>query len=601
VDVPTVVNPMSPFIRLTVGGVRWKLRPEWLRAGGDLLFDSSGLRIADWISAGYAEIVKSGPHRTVYHVRLPGCDFHLKHYREGHGGWLGAWLLPSTAAREHNRTEAVAARHIPTLVSLGLGEGVGRSGGSYLLTETLPDARPLDGFFEHELPALPDDCRARVRHAVAERLGRFMARLHRAGIVHRDLHPGNLLIRFPQEHEPDLVLIDLHTARFTLEAERSLPWPACRDNLVILNRWFMLRAERTDRLRFWNAYEEERSAAEGSLAHRVIEARARDMERRTLRSNLAFWYHHDARCRGKNRYFQKLKTEICRGHAVTDLPLSALAPLLADPDAPFRQPDPSVTVLKDSDTSSVVEFDLASKRVIYKRFNASSWTARWAALLRLTPALRSYVLGHGMRLRCLPTPRPLAVWHRVHHGLKSEGYLLTEKVPNAVDLSDYLARVAELPAAQRREQLRRLIEQVGRLIHTLHARHLSHRDLKAANLLVSTATWEVSAKGTRDCLGTPASSADELQLPGCVWFIDLVGVRRHLKLRRHRRVQNLTRLHASFHSHPDLTRTDKLRFLRVYLAWGLRGKGGWKRWWRQIERATQAKVRRNLRNGRPLG
>jgi hypothetical protein len=70
---------------------------------------------------------------------------------------------------------------------------------------------------------------------------------------------------------------------------------------------------------------------------------------------------------------------------------------------------------------------------------------------------------------------------------------------------------------------------------------------------------------------------------------------------RSRRVQNLTRLHASFHNHPDLTRTDKLRFLRVYLAWGLRGKGGWKRWWRQIEEATRAKVRRNLRNGRPLG
>ena len=87
--------------------------------------------------------------------------------------------------------------------------------------------------------------------------------------------------------------------------------------------------------------------------------------------------------------------------------------------------------------------------------------------------------------------------------------------------------------------------------------------------------------------------------PTC-WLIDLVGVERRGKLRRSRRVQNLTRLHASFHRHPAVTRTDKLRFLRAYLEWGLRGRDGWKRWWREIEQATRAKVARNARNRRPL-
>jgi hypothetical protein len=49
-----------------------------------------------------------------------------------------------------------------------------------------------------------------------------------------------------------------------------------------------------------------------------------------------------------------------------------------------------------------------------------------------------------------------------------------------------------------------------------------------------------------------------------------------------------------------LTRTDKLRFLRIYLGWGLTGKQGWKEWWRAIARETQAKVERNARRGRPL-
>jgi hypothetical protein len=67
-----------------------------------------------------------------------------------------------------------------------------------------------------------------------------------------------------------------------------------------------------------------------------------------------------------------------------------------------------------------------------------------------------------------------------------------------------------------------------------------------------------------------------------------------------RQVQNLARLHASFLRTALLTRTDKLRFLRCYLQWGLFGRTGWKRWWRDIDQATSAKVARNAGRGRPL-
>ena len=49
-----------------------------------------------------------------------------------------------------------------------------------------------------------------------------------------------------------------------------------------------------------------------------------------------------------------------------------------------------------------------------------------------------------------------------------------------------------------------------------------------------------------------------------------------------------------------MTRTDRLRFLRVYLHWNLTSKEGWKKWWRQTEQATQAKVERNIRSKRVL-
>jgi hypothetical protein len=306
---------------------------------------------------------------------------------------------------------------------------------------------------------------------------------------------------------------------------------------------------------------------------------ARDLEQGTWLSNLRFWRGRDRRCLARNRYYGPVYSPAGAGHAVRDLDPAALAPLLADPDEPFRRPD--VRLLKDSPSSTVAEFDLPQpdglRRVIYKRFRLTTWSDPWVALCRAPAALRSWVFGHGLRERGLPTPRPLAVFHRQRHGLPCEGYLLQEKVPDAVDLQRFVAGLAQRPPVERRAAVRRCLEQVAGLVRELHRRRLAHRDLKAANVLVQ---------------GPP--------LEAVLWLIDLVGVRRYRRLPRHRRVQNLARLHASFCRNPLLTRTDRLRFLRVYLQLGLVGRERWKGWWREVEEATRAKVARNARSGRPL-
>jgi len=122
---------------------------------------------------------------------------------------------------------------------------------------------------------------------------------------------------------------------------------------------------------------------------------------------------------------------------------------------------------------------------------------------------------------------------------------------------------------------------------------VSHRDLKSVNVLV------VRDPSTRQ--DASAEPLDHWPLTSSrVWLIDLVGARRHRHLGRRRRVQNLARLHASFVNDPTVTRTDKLRFLRIYLRCGLHARADWKSWWHEIDRATQAKVARNARSGRPL-
>ncbi len=578
---------------MELGGVRWQVMPQYRTR----LFDASGLRLAEWLAEGRAGVVKQGPHRTVYRVALDEVTFYLKHYPVWDlRGWLRQLVRPSKARTEYRRALSVAARGVPTFVPLALGEGPGRfgAGDSFLLTHSLEGAEPLNTFVETTLPRLTPRRQTRLRQALAVELGGLVARMHEAGILHNDLHAANLLIRLDADARPILYLIDLSAVRLGV----ALDWKTSRANLVMLNRWFTLRAGRADRMRFWAAYCRGRGAGlraawsagvlgatAGAQPERVtLPALADDLERQTWASCLTFWRGRDRRCLERHRHYRHVQTPATTGHAVADLDPAALAELAADPDSPFARA--GVKLLKDSRSSTVAELEVPVngilRRVIYKRFRVTGWTDPLANLLRPSPALRSWVHGHGLRERILPTARPLLVLHRRGRGLPREGYLLTEKIEGAVDLHGFLAALAALPPRERLALLRRRIELIARLVRELHRRQLSHRDLKAANLLTSLPTVEGEQ---------PADQA---------WFIDLVGVEVYRRLPFARRLQNLTRLNASFHGNPALTRTDRLRFLRIYLNWGLHGRGGWKEWWRAIARATRAKVARNLRRGRPL-
>lgn len=513
---------------------------------------TDGIRPHDWIS-GTAVPVKNGPYRAVYRLHGPTFDVHVKQNRTvGLRSFARELLRPVKARREFELAAELTRRGIPTPRPLAWGVESRGPGASWLVTETVADAEPL-------LAVLARPLTPAVRQTLARELGALLARLHEAGVVHRDIHPGNVLVSCAGGN-PRLWLIDLHAVSLGLPCS----WSQRRDNLVVFNRFFILRASRSDRLRFWTSYRQhspQQLDAPGQMA--------RELEVATWTSNQQFWLSRDRRCRGTNRYFRQFKNGAISGHVVADFSITTLA----DPDALFA--DPSAVSLKDGRSSSVVRCQLDERDVVLKRFNVVDARDPWTALVRPTAALRSWVFGHGLCERGLPTARPLALLQRRRGGLTREEYLLTEFLPGTVELSDFVQRLSTGPRTI--VELRERMHALARLIRQMHRRGLSHRDLKAANLLTS------------DRSGDPR-----------FWFIDLVGVRRHRRVGGRRKVQNLARLHASFVGQPLLTRTEKLRFLRSYLEVGIRGKSGWKDWWRKIDSATRAKQARNAKSGRPL-
>src|SRR5262245_23737543 len=234
--------------------IRWILEPE-LR---DLLpVENSDIGTA--IASGEAAIVKHGRFRTVYRVRLPTIDVFVKHCRPaGWRAWLRECFRPAKAILEFRKLRAAAAKNLPSVAALGCGKRNGfLPGDSVLITRGIPNAVPLGQYLLHALPQLSEKDHTRKRQAIARTLGRFLAELHRAGVIHPDLHPDNLLVSWCKEN-PVFHLVDVHG----VQTGRPCALKNSLRNLALINRWFILRACRSDRLRFWMAYSARRRELE---------------------------------------------------------------------------------------------------------------------------------------------------------------------------------------------------------------------------------------------------------------------------------------------------------------------------------------------------
>jgi tRNA A-37 threonylcarbamoyl transferase component Bud32 len=524
--------------------------------------------LQEMVESKSASIVKSNRERTIYHTHLLGNDLHIKQCRVvGWRAWIRGWLRPAKAMLEYRRLREAEKRGVSVISPIAC--GVMRSlkpSDSFLVTRTAIGAIQLS-----EWLAKAEAQGAANRVHLAKSLGEFFGRLHHAGIVHPDPHPGNLLIRWRPDG-PELFLLDLHDAKIgrPVSVKKSLA------NLALLNRWFILRASRADRFRFWRAYVVMRYTLDPRCGVDYFSARA--LETLTRQSNDHLWRSRLSRCFGTNRRYRRIESAATSGHVVIDWNPEEIETIRPDPNRLFRQ---GATIIKDSRNSTVglqtMNVGGQAAQVIIKRFRFRSRLRSIQRLLRIDACSRSWMNGHAFLECLLPTARPLAILHPRSRSMPAESFLISEYIPGAIDLRQALMQTDANSRASR-TLLRQRIDRIARLIRDLHERGWSHRDLKAVNILLA-----------------PDRAGRE-----SAWFIDLVGASRPSHLTQSRRIRDIGRLNTSFHELPALSRTDRLRFLRIYLNWNLRGPGGWKSWWRLIANRTRRKVRQNQRNGRPL-
>ncbi|MGD2108984.1 MAG: lipopolysaccharide kinase InaA family protein [Phycisphaerae bacterium] len=184
---------------------------------------------------------------------------------------------------------------------------------------------------------------------------------------------------------------------------------------------------------------------------------------------------------------------------------------------------------------------------------------RVVGMFRKSRARRGYERALRLLAAGIHTAQPLALLERRFPS--SEAWLVSEYIPDLVDLDHVALRhLAAIPRARLHAVKGHISTAVGELLEAMRAHDLSHRDLKAPNIMLT--DWNGESDRPR------------------VWLVDLDGLGGGGR-RASRRREQLVRLASSLRSYKSVTRADYARFLKA-LPLGQDGASAWKSTYREL-------------------
>jgi tRNA A-37 threonylcarbamoyl transferase component Bud32 len=471
-------------------------------------------------------------------------------------------LLWSRADREWKASRELERRGVPTPRVLARGEAKNRlSLRRYLVSEGLPKAHTLKDYLEegHYGRLEPQK-----KIETIKEFARFVAKVHKNGIDHRDFHWENMLVRDTGDGENSLYVIDLHCVRVRHELTLTRRIEA----LATLNLSLDQRTTKTQRLRFLKEYARSHGNLDIPYGHL-----AKKVEERTGKKRKNQWIKRAKRCLKTNRRFRAMDLAGMHGFASRDLSQEGLASALRDFN--FGDGKKACSIIKRSHAtvSALLSRTGEYPDLYVKYYPYRGPLSALKNLFRRSRARRCWVTANALILRGVPTAKPLVFLEDRRYLWLRQSLFLTERISPGTRLREYVDETwgnAKSPSSL--AEKRRVIEGLAKAVALMHGHGASHGDLKATNVLIQ-------ARGNG---------------PARFFFCDLDSARAGRRTSRRRRIRDLARINASFLNRRLVSRTDRVRFLFAYLGPTV-APDALRAYWRYAYAATARKLAKSGR------
>lgn len=399
-----------------------------------------------------SDVLADGPHRRIARVAVSGGPpVLLKQFRAPTvGKWLReqakALVAGSQADREWTALTTLA-REAPGLAPRPLARGA-------LGRETLVVLEYLEGV------SLRDALRteARPRRRLLRALGRRVSQLHDAGLAHRDLHFGNVLVA--EDGVPWL-----------LDLQRAAPLHSFDDrahDLGILDASLRELVSEGDRVR----------VLESAFAHAPPPGDPIDARAAVARANAA-WCRRRSRSRAK----RCLRIEGDTATAAIDdwrgqsrMPRDELAKVVAAHHAAREGGEGDL--LDDDAQRCVTRVPGHSGNVVVKEIRSRGVLRTLSERVAGTPAKRAWQAAHALEALGVATPRPLAWLERFEGASQVSSLFVMEDLGHG-HAADAAAAHEGPDAPDAASRARALVD----LLVALHEADVHHRDLKGGNVV----------------------------------------------------------------------------------------------------------------------
>jgi len=206
--------------------------------------------------------------------------------------------------------------------------------------------------------------------------------------------------------------------------------------------------------------------------------------------------------------------------------------------------DNKIELIRNGSRSLVVSLafshEVLSQRIALKYYKRPGLSRRLKDVFRSSKAAKEWIAGDRLLGLGIKTPVPLAVGERRRFRFLQESFLVTEEVTGSKTLGPYLAVFAPPLSKEKIEEKRDFISRLAKEVGRIHKQGFFHGSLSVANVLVRK---------------TPQGNMS-------FYFLDLDYAKAQRRVSPYQKVKDLATLSKRIPSF--ITRTDKLRFFRVY-------------------------------------